>query len=47
MASQLGSGIGLSIARQIIMAHGGQLDVRANEPRGSVFTLNLPAAPSA
>jgi signal transduction histidine kinase len=39
-----GSGIGLSIARHVALAHGGQLDVTANEPRGSVFTLILPAA---
>jgi nitrogen fixation/metabolism regulation signal transduction histidine kinase len=39
-----GSGIGLSIARQIALAHGGQLDASANEPGGSVFTLVLPAS---
>jgi two-component system, NtrC family, nitrogen regulation sensor histidine kinase NtrY len=38
-----GSGIGLSIARQIVLAHGGQLDVWANDPCGSVFALTLPA----
>ena len=38
-----GSGIGLNLARQIALAHGGQLAFRANEPRGSVFTLTLPA----
>ena len=39
-----GSGIGLSLARHIVLAHGGQLDVRANDPRGTVFTVSLPAA---
>jgi len=39
-----GSGIGLSLARHVVLAHGGQLDVRAHEPRGSVFTVTLPAA---
>ncbi|HEY1282882.1 MAG TPA: ATP-binding protein [Steroidobacteraceae bacterium] len=39
-----GSGIGLNLARQVALGHGGQLDVRANSPRGSVFTLILPAA---
>jgi signal transduction histidine kinase len=34
-----GSGIGLSLARHIVLAHGGQLDVR-----GAVFTVTLPAA---
>jgi signal transduction histidine kinase len=37
-----GSGIGLSLARQIAVAHGGQLTVRANSPCGSVFELSLP-----
>jgi signal transduction histidine kinase len=39
-----GSGIGLNLARQVALAHGGQLVLRTNEPRGSVFTLTLPAA---
>lgn len=39
-----GSGIGLNLARQVALAHGGQLVFRTNEPRGSVFTLTLPAA---
>jgi len=38
-----GSGIGLNLARQIALAHGGQLAFRANAPRGSIFTLTLPA----
>jgi two-component system nitrogen regulation sensor histidine kinase NtrY len=37
-----GSGIGLNLARHIALGHGGQLDVRARAPRGSVFTLTLP-----
>jgi two-component system nitrogen regulation sensor histidine kinase NtrY len=39
-----GSGIGLNLARHVALGHGGQLDVRANQPHGSVFTLILPAA---
>jgi nitrogen fixation/metabolism regulation signal transduction histidine kinase len=39
-----GSGIGLSLARHVVLAHGGQLDVRAGSPRGSVFTVTLPAS---
>jgi C4-dicarboxylate-specific signal transduction histidine kinase len=39
-----GSGIGLNLARHVALGHGGQLDVRANSPRGSIFTLILPAA---
>jgi C4-dicarboxylate-specific signal transduction histidine kinase len=38
-----GSGVGLSLARQIAVAHSGYLDVSANEPSGSVFRLVLPA----
>jgi two-component system, NtrC family, nitrogen regulation sensor histidine kinase NtrY len=41
-----GSGIGLSLARQVALAHGGQLAFRANTPHGSVFTLTLPAGTS-
>jgi two-component system, NtrC family, nitrogen regulation sensor histidine kinase NtrY len=44
-----GSGIGLSLARQIAHAHGGKLQASANVPRGAVFTLQLPvhSAPAA
>jgi signal transduction histidine kinase len=38
-----GVGIGLSIRRSIIDAHGGQLWTDAHHPRGAVFTLTLPA----
>jgi PAS domain S-box-containing protein len=38
-----GLGIGLSICRSIIDAHGGRLWVSANQPRGSVFQFTLPA----
>ena len=40
-----GSGVGLSIARHIALAHGGQLEVTDNKPRGSAFTLVLPMSP--
>jgi PAS domain S-box-containing protein len=39
-----GVGLGLSICRSIIGGHGGHLWVSANEPRGAVFRLTLPAA---
>jgi signal transduction histidine kinase len=38
-----GVGIGLSICRSIIHAHGGKLWAEANEPRGAVFQFSLPA----
>lgn len=39
-----GSGIGLSLARQIAFAHGGRIDYQPNQPRGSVFSIVLPEA---
>ncbi|HUO00248.1 MAG TPA: AAA family ATPase, partial [Bradyrhizobium sp.] len=36
-----GVGMGLSICRSIIDAHGGQMWVTANEPRGAVFQFSL------
>jgi PAS domain S-box-containing protein len=39
-----GTGMGLSICRSIINAHGGRLWVEANEPRGAVFQFILPGA---
>ena len=39
-----GTGIGLSICRSIINAHGGRLWAEANEPRGTVFRFTLPSA---
>ena len=39
-----GTGMGLSICRSIITAHGGRLWADANEPRGVVFQFILPNA---
>jgi PAS domain S-box-containing protein len=43
---QTGLGLGLSICRSIIEAHGGRLWASANVPRGAVFQFTLPARPS-
>ena len=39
-----GIGMGLTICRSIIDAHGGRLWADVNEPRGAVFQFTLPAA---
>jgi signal transduction histidine kinase len=39
-----GVGMGLSICRSIIDAHGGRLWADANEPRGAVFQFTLRSA---
>ena len=41
-----GFGIGLCTAREFARAMGGDLTVRANTPKGCVFTLVLPATPN-
>jgi signal transduction histidine kinase len=38
-----GVGIGLSICRSIVDAHGGRLWAEAHEPRGAIFRFTLPA----
>jgi PAS domain S-box-containing protein len=37
-----GLGLGLAIAKQIALAHGGDLELERLEPRGSAFHLDLP-----
>ena len=42
-----GLGLGLSICRSIIAAHGGRLGASPNVPRGVVFGFIAPAHPAA
>jgi heavy metal sensor kinase len=40
-----GSGLGLSICKWIVEAHGGEISVESEVEKGSVFTVTLPLAP--
>jgi signal transduction histidine kinase len=40
-----GSGLGLTLARQIARAHGGDIACEPNDGGGSIFILRLPTAP--
>jgi two-component system, NtrC family, sensor kinase len=44
-AGATGSGLGLSISREIVRRHGGELSVESEEGRGSRFVVILPAGP--
>jgi len=39
----LGTGLGLSLAYDIVKAHGGEIEVETNEGEGSAFIIGLPA----
>lgn len=41
-----GAGLGLAIAREIVVAHGGSISVANARGSGAVFTVRLPAAPA-
>jgi NtrC-family two-component system sensor histidine kinase KinB len=40
-----GAGLGLSISRRIVQAHGGQMTVRSEPQQGTTFTFTLAVAP--
>jgi signal transduction histidine kinase len=43
---QGGTGLGLAIARQLALAHGGELTAENRPEGGAVFTLCLPLVPN-
>jgi signal transduction histidine kinase len=40
-----GTRLGLSIARSIVLAHGGQIDLTSNLGNGTTCTVTVPEAP--
>lgn len=40
-----GAGLGLAIAREVVVAHGGAIDVTSRPGAGTTFTFTLPVAP--
>lgn len=38
-----GTGLGLFIVKQAVERHGGKVNVSANKPKGSVFTISMPS----
>jgi signal transduction histidine kinase len=40
---EMGTGLGLSVVHNIIIAHGGEVSVRSREGGGAEFTISLPA----
>jgi signal transduction histidine kinase len=43
--SRPGSGIGLTVARELIGANGGSIEVERTGPTGTTFLLTVPVAP--
>ena len=42
---QEGTGLGLTLAKKFVELHGGQIGVRSQVGKGSMFTFTLPARP--
>lgn len=42
--SEPGAGLGLAVARDLAIAHGGSIDVQSTQGRGTCFTVRLPLA---
>jgi PAS domain S-box-containing protein len=40
-----GLGLGLYISREIVLAHGGDIEARSSAPEGTTFTVTLPCGP--
>ena len=38
---QKGTGLGLAVVQQIVLAHGWEIECRANEPKGAIFRVSL------
>jgi len=36
------SGLGLTLAKHVIDAHGWQIDVKSNPGQGSIFSISIP-----
>jgi signal transduction histidine kinase len=43
LAAISGSGLGLTLAREVIRLHGGDITVRSELDKGSTFTITVPA----
>ena len=38
--NQKGTGLGLAVVQQIVLAHGWEIECLANQPAGAVFRIN-------